>query len=86
MTDILRIRVRPSRRSLEFCWRADKPKAPICWQSERTPMGIQTSPIKALRYYTYLHYLQRLGLHTGFMQILVGYNIRRGSGEAVKGM
>lgn len=40
----------------------------------------------ALRYYTYLYYLQRLGLQAGFMQILGAYAIRRGAGEAVEGM
>jgi hypothetical protein len=50
MEDILRVRVRPPRRSLEFRWRADKLKTPIFRQAERTPTGIQTSHIKALRY------------------------------------
>lgn len=84
MEDILRIRVRPPRRSLEFHWRADKLKTPIFRQAERTPTGIETSPTTALRYHTYLYYLQRLGLAAGFMQILGGYLIRRGSGEAVE--
>jgi hypothetical protein len=37
-------------------------------------------------YYSYLYYLQRLGLEVGFPQILAPYGIRRGSGEAVDGM
>jgi hypothetical protein len=86
MEDILRIRVRPPRCSLEFHWRADKLKRPIFRQAERTLAGIQTSPTKALRYYTYLFYLQRLGFQAGFMQILGAYLIRRGSGEAVEGI
>ena len=59
-------------------------KTPIFRQPERTPNGVETSPTKALRYYTYLYYLQRLGLEAGFMQILSGYVIRRGAGEAVE--
>lgn len=82
---IRRIRVRPPRHSLEFHWRADILKTPIFRQAERTPTGIDTSPVTALRYYTYLYYLQRLGLVAGFMQILGAYVIRRGSGEAVEG-
>lgn len=39
----------------------------------------------ALRYHTYLYYLQRLGLAAGFMKLLCGYDIRRGAGEAVDG-
>ncbi|KAM4067411.1 hypothetical protein HRG_001360 [Hirsutella rhossiliensis] len=45
---------------------------------------LRTSNTEALRYHTYLYYLQRLGLVTGFMQILNPYCIRRGSGEAVE--
>jgi Protein of unknown function (DUF3435) len=86
MEDILRTRVRPPRRSLEFRWRSDKLKTPVFRQAERTAAGIQTSPTKALRYYTYLYFLQRLGLQAGLMQILGGYVIRRGAGEAVEGM
>ncbi|KAK5562715.1 hypothetical protein LTR43_011671, partial [Exophiala xenobiotica] len=84
MEDILRIRVRPPRRSLEFRWRAEMMKKPIFRQAERTSTGIQTSPTKALRYHTYLYYLQRLGLQAGLMQILGAYVIRRGAGEAVE--
>jgi hypothetical protein len=79
MEDILRIRVRPPRRSLEFRWRAEMMKKPIFRQAERTSTGIQTSPTKALRYHTYLYYLQRLGLQAGLMQILGAYVIRRGA-------
>jgi hypothetical protein len=61
-------------------------KKPIFRQAERTSIGIQTSPTKALHYYTYLYYLQRLGLLAGLMQILGAYAIRRGAGEAVEGM
>jgi Protein of unknown function (DUF3435) len=83
--DILYTRVRVPRRSLEFRWRAGMLKKPIFRLAERTPNGIETSPTKALRYYTYLYYLQRLGLQAGFMQILGAYAIRRGAGEAVEG-
>lgn len=86
MEDILRIRVCPPRRSLEFRWRAQIMKSPIFRQAERTSTGIQTSPAKALRYHTYLYYLQRLGLQAGLIQILGGYVIRRGASEAVEGM
>ncbi|EFY84778.1 hypothetical protein MAC_09181 [Metarhizium acridum CQMa 102] len=45
---------------------------------------VRTFDTEALRYHTYLYYLQRLGLVTGFMQILNPYYIRRGSGEGIK--
>ncbi len=57
MEDILRVRVRPPRRSLEFRWRAQMLKKPIFRQAERTSTGIQTSLTKALRYHTYLYFL-----------------------------
>ena len=83
--DILYTRVRAPRRSLEFRWRVDMMKTPIFRQAGRTANGIETLSTKALRYYTYLHYLQRLSLQAGFMQILGAYAIRRGAGEAVEG-
>lgn len=60
-------------------------KTPIFRQAERNSAGVKTSPVKALRYHTYLYFLQRLGLEAGFMQILSAYAIRRGAGEAVEG-
>ncbi|EXU95174.1 DUF3435 domain protein [Metarhizium robertsii] len=47
---------------------------------------VRTSDTEALRYHTYLYYLQRLGPVTGFVQILNPYCIRRGSGEGVEVM
>ena len=83
--DVLSKRVRAPRRSLDFRWRVDIRKMPIFRQAGRTANGIETLPTKALRYHTYLHYLQRLGIQAGFMQILSAYAIRRGAGEAVEG-
>lgn len=83
--DVYYTRVKAPRHSLDFKWKPEKLKIPIFRQAERTTTGIQTSPNKALRYYTYLYYLQRLGLAAGFMQILTAYAIRRGAGEAVEG-
>jgi hypothetical protein len=82
--DIYSKRLLPPRHSLHFKWKPERMKTPIFRQAEMTPEGIQTSLSKALRYYTYLHYLQRLGLQAGFMQILGSYCIRRGAGEAVE--
>jgi hypothetical protein len=83
--DIFSIRVKPPRHSLGFKWKRDKLKTPIFRQAEPTTSGIETSLLKALRYHTYLYYLQRLGQMAGFMQILTAYAIRRGAGEAVDG-
>lgn len=83
MNDILRVRVRPPRRSLEFKWRECRRRFSGILSAATV---IQTSPTKVLRYHTYLYYLQRLGLAAGLMQILGGYIIRRGVGESVKGI
>ena len=83
--DVYYTRVKAPRHSLEFKWKPEKLKTPIFRQAERTATGVETSLTKALRYYTYLYYLQRLGLAAGFMQILTAYTIRRGVGEAVEG-
>ncbi|KAJ3498203.1 hypothetical protein NLG97_g1302 [Lecanicillium saksenae] len=83
--DFYKIRVRAPRRSLEFDWKDSIKDIPIFRQALVTHEGtIQTSPTEAIHYHTYLYYLQRLGLMTGFMQILNPYCIRRGSGEAVE--
>ncbi|EJP61053.1 FluG domain-containing protein [Beauveria bassiana ARSEF 2860] len=83
--DFYRIRVRAPRHSIDFDWKDDIKDTPIFRQALVAHEGtIQTSPTEALHYHTYLYYLQRLGLTTGFMQILNPYCIRRGSGEAVE--
>ena len=83
--DIFRTRVRSPRRSLQLRWKKSTLDTPIFRQAIPSTAGIQTSPSKALRYHTYLYYLQRLGLATGFMQILAPYDIRRGTGNKVDG-
>lgn len=84
--DFYRVKVRAPRHSLDFYWKEDIKDTPIFRQAVVASDGtIRTSPTEALRYHTYLYYLQRLGLTTGFMQILNPYCIRRGSGEAVEG-
>lgn len=83
--DFYRIRVPSPRKSLAFRWRKSMRDIPIFRQAVSTNDGaVRTSNTEALRYHTYLYYLQRLGLVTGFMQILNPYCIRRGSGEAVE--
>jgi Protein of unknown function (DUF3435) len=84
--DIFRTRVRSPRRSLQLRWKKSILNTPIFRQAIPSTNGIQTSPSKALRYHVYLYYLQRLGLATGFMQILAPYDIRRGTGNKVDGM
>ena len=81
--DIYRTRVPAPRHSLEFKWRQKKLRTLIFRQAERTTTGIGTSSTKALRYHTFLYYLQRLGLAAGFMQILTAYAIRRRGGVKV---
>lgn len=83
--DIFRTRVRAPRNSLQLKWNPEKLKVPIFRQAETSPSSVVTSGVKALRYATYLYYLQRLGLSAGFMQILGAYVVRRGAGEAVDG-
>lgn len=83
--DIFRTRVRAPRNSLQLKWNQEKLKVSIFRQAEASPNGVVTSGVKALRYATYLYYLQRLGLAAGFMQILGAYVVRRGAGEAVDG-
>lgn len=84
--DFYKIQVRAPRHSLDFDWTEGIQDTPIFRQAVVASNGtVQTSPTEALRYHTYLYYLQRLGLTTGFMQILNPYCIRRGSGEAVEG-
>jgi hypothetical protein len=86
VADLFRKRVRPPRRSIHLKWKKSILKTPIFRQTVPSAQGIRTSPSKALRYHTYLYYLQRLVLHVGFPQILGPYSLRRGAGEAVDGM
>ncbi len=84
--DIYRIRVIPPRRSYVFRWKEKMEDIPIFRQAVMTEDGLRTSDTMALRYHTYLYYLQRLGIGVGFMQLLTSYVIRRGAGESVEGM
>ena len=83
--DIYRVRVQQPRRSYEFRWKEEKMEIPIFRQAVMTAAGVRTSETIALRYHTYLYYLQRLGINAGFMQVLTSYMIRRGAGESVEG-
>ncbi|KAF5603959.1 hypothetical protein FPCIR_1080 [Fusarium pseudocircinatum] len=56
---------------------------PIFRRAVMTAAGVRTSETIALRYHTYLYYLERLGINAGFMQVLTSYMIRRGAGESV---
>lgn len=85
VAEVFRTRVREPRRSIELEWKKEKLKLPVFRQAKMTSDGVQTSESKALRYHTYLYFLQRLGLAAGFMQILGAYVVRRGAGEAVDG-
>ncbi|KAJ9155542.1 DUF3435 domain protein [Pleurostoma richardsiae] len=87
--EFYRVKVPPSRRSLEFRWKKEILDIPVFRQAVQTSDGLRTSPpipgeAEALHYHTYLYYLQRLGLACGLMQILTAYMIRRGAGEAVE--
>jgi hypothetical protein len=87
--DVFRLRVKAPRNSYQLKWKEKVQKIPIFRQAVFTASGVQTSDPsepKALRYHTYLYYLQRIGLLTGFPQLLCPYDTRRGAGEAVDGM
>jgi len=84
--DIFRLRVREPRRSLQLKFKKEMLGIPIFRQAESTIDGVRTSPTKALRYHTFLYYLQRLGRATGFPQLLKPYDLRRGTGNALDGM
>lgn len=83
--DVYKIRVMPPRRSLEFHWKEHILDIPVFRQPQSSAGNLGTSPTQPIRYHTYLGYLQRLGMLSGFMQILTCYMIRRGSGEGVEG-
>ena len=83
--DVLYTRVKAPRRSLQFRWKETLRKTPVFRQAISTASGTRTSGTMALRYHTYLYYLQRLGLAAGFMKLLCGYDIRREAGEVVDG-
>jgi hypothetical protein len=83
---LFQIRVKKPRHSLHLKWKKSILKTPIFRQAVPLVYRVRTSNTKALRYYTYLYYLQQLGFAVGFPQILAPYGIRRGAGEAVDGM
>jgi Protein of unknown function (DUF3435) len=84
--DIFRLRVRAPRKSLQPRFEKSMLGIPIFRQAVPSVNGVRTSPTKALHYRTLLYYLQRLGMATGFMQILQPYDIRRGTGNELDGV
>ncbi len=66
-------------------WKPEKLKKPIFRQAVWTFDGLVTSEYKALRYSTFIFYLDRLGWAAGFAQKLTSYCFRRGTGNAVDG-
>jgi|SRR5271170_4119312 len=85
VADVFRTRLKAPCRSLQLRFKDSMLSVPIFRQAVPSANGVQTSPTKVLRYYTYLFYLQRLGQLTGFMQILTSYDIRRGTGNELDG-
>jgi len=83
--DVYKIRVLPPRHSLQFNWKEDMLDTPVFRQPESVSGSIGTSKTQPIRYQTYMGYLQRLGIVSGFLQILTSYMIRRGSGESIEG-
>ncbi|KAH6666137.1 hypothetical protein B0J14DRAFT_643409 [Halenospora varia] len=84
--DIFRLRVKQPRYSLELKWKKSILKTPIFRQAVLSVDGTRTSSpedAKALWYYTYIYYLQRLGYIVGFAALLTGYALRRGAGEVL---
>jgi hypothetical protein len=81
--DLFRLRVQAPRQSLQIRFKQCILHIPIVRQAVPSANGVQTSSTKALPYHAYLYYLQRLGMVTGFMQILAPYDIRRGAGNEV---
>ena len=65
--DIFRTRVRPPRRSVHLRFKKSMHNIPIFRQAMPSVDGVRTSPTKALRYHTFLYYLQRLGMATGMI-------------------
>ncbi len=83
---LFQTQVKKPRHSLHLKWKKSILKTPIFRQAVPSVYGVRTSDTKALRYHTYLYYIQQLGFAVGFPQILSPYCIRRGAGEAVDGM
>lgn len=66
-------------------WKPEKLKVSIFRQLVRTFNGLTISEHKALRYSTFIFYLDRLSWAAGFVQKLTSCCFRRGTGNAVDG-
>jgi hypothetical protein len=83
--DIFRLRVPAPRKSLQLRFKKSMLGIPIFRQAVPSVTEVRTPPTKALRYRTFLYYLQRLSMSTGFTQILQPYDVRRGTGNELDG-
>jgi Protein of unknown function (DUF3435) len=84
--DIFHVHVQAPRRNVQLRFKKSILNTSIVRQAVSSVHSIQTSPIKALRYKTFLYYFQRLGVASRMMQILTLYVIRRGTGNELDGM
>ena len=75
--DIFKLRAKPGLRCQPIPWSRKKLDRPV--------FLAPNSPDKALTYAMYHQWLKRLGVETGFAQVLTTYCLRRGTGNAVNG-
>ena len=75
--DIFKLKVKPGLRCQSIPWKRKKLDRPIFFAP--------VFPRKALTYAMYHRWLKRLGVETGFAQVLTTYCLRRGAGNAVNG-
>ena len=82
---ILEMGVRPGLKSQRIPLRSEFENVPIFRSHVQTSKGIETSTQSALQYSNFNAWLKRLGVETGFVQVLTAYCLRRASGNAING-
>ncbi|MCJ1249974.1 hypothetical protein MMC30_007200 [Trapelia coarctata] len=80
---ILEMGVRPGLKSQRIPLRSELADVPIFRSHVRTSKGIETSAHTTLQYSNFNTWLKRLGVETGFVQVLTAYCLRRASGNAI---
>jgi hypothetical protein len=75
--EVFKLGVKPGLQSQPIPWKPEKRNSPV--------FLAPNSPDKALPYAMYHRWLKRLGVETGFAQVLTTYCLRRGTGNAVNG-
>ncbi|KAI9889352.1 MAG: hypothetical protein M1814_005520 [Vezdaea aestivalis] len=80
---IFKLKVRPGLRCQKISWSQDWLRKRVLRASVQTKAGVRTSEAEGLTYNKYNDWVKRLGVATGFVQVMTTYCLRRATGNRI---